>query len=108
MASVHQAGATPSLGPERSRYDEARTTAPTVPGLLVVATSDTGDFPCRGLSEQAALTIEGEAYARAYLSRLHAGTATAEELATILAFLGGEMLYGACRVIEKALEARHA
>ena len=51
---------------------------------------------------------EGEEYAKAYLYRLHAGTATPGELAVILAFLGGDLLHGACRVIEKALGDRHA
>lgn len=54
-------------------------------------------------AESALLVIEGEDYARVYLERLHAGTAAPGELATILAFLTGEMLHGACRVLEKAL-----
>lgn len=53
---------------------------------------------------QAALVIEGEEYARTYLDRLAQQQAQPEELAALLTFLRGEMLHGACRVIEKALE----
>jgi hypothetical protein len=59
-------------------------------------------------ASHALLWIEGEEYARAYLDRLHAGLASPGELAVIVAFLGGEMLHGACRVIEKALGVHHA
>lgn len=65
------------------------------------------DFHAPGIAKQAALVIEGEAYARAYLERLQAGMAQPGELATLLAFLHGDMLHGACRVIEKALKGRH-
>lgn len=62
-----------------------------------------------GIAEQAAQRIEGEAYSAAYLQRLQAGTALPGELSVIVAFLQGEMLHGACRLIEKALEGkRHA
>ena len=66
------------------------------------------DFHGTGAAAQAALTVEGEDYARAWLERLHAGTAKPDELAVLLTFLTGEMLHGACRVIEKALGVRHA
>ena len=66
------------------------------------------DFRCGSVSTQAALTIEGEAYARAYLDRLKRGTVSPDDLAVLMAFLQGEMLAGACRVIEKALGVRHA
>jgi hypothetical protein len=66
------------------------------------------DLPCCSESALAALTIEGEAYARAYLDRLQRGTVSTDDLAVLMAFLRGEMLAGACRVIEKALGARHA
>ena len=56
------------------------------------------------LAGSALLVIEGEDYARAWLQRLQAGTAQPDELAVILAFLGGEMLHGACRVLEQALK----
>jgi hypothetical protein len=70
---------------------------------------DSGDFRCSSISAQAALTIEGEAYARAYLDRLHADAVRSGELAVLLSFLSGEMLNGACRLIEKALRGgRHA
>ena len=39
------------------------------------------------MSAQAALTIEGEAYARAYLDRLHADAAQPGELAVLMSFL---------------------
>jgi len=52
---------------------------------------------------QAADVIEGESYASAWLERLHVGTAQPGELAVILSFLTGEMLHGACRVIEKVI-----
>ena len=69
---------------------------------------NTIDFDCTGLATQAAQAIEGEEYARAYLHRLRAGNASPGALAVILAFLSGEMLNGACRVLEKALEgSRH-
>ena len=79
-----------AVAPQESKRDESR--------------------DCRGapLVGQALLVIEGEDYARAYLDRLSAGDAQPGELATILAFLREEMLHGACRVIEKALEASHA
>jgi hypothetical protein len=66
------------------------------------------DFPCCGAAGQAALTIEGEDYARAYLRRLHDDAVQPDELATLLTFLTGERLHGACRVLEKALRGgRH-
>lgn len=61
------------------------------------------DFHCDGTAWQASLRIEGEEYARAYISRLQAGISQPDDLATLLSFLSDEMLHGACRVIEKAL-----
>jgi hypothetical protein len=67
------------------------------------------DFRSNGLSEQAALTIEGERYATAYLARLQADASQPGELAVLMSFLTGEMLHGACRMVEKALRGgRHA
>ena len=65
---------------------------------------------CHGASmgQQAADEMEGEAYARAWLDRLQAGIAQRGELAVILSFLTGEMLHGACRLIERVLGVRHA
>ncbi len=60
------------------------------------------------LAGQAALTIEDEAYVRAYLDRLQSGTVSPDDLAVLMAFLSGEMLAGTCRLIEKALGVRHA
>lgn len=59
-------------------------------------------------SARGEMWTEGEAYAEAYLERLHADVAQPGELAVILAFLCGEMLHGAARVIERALGVRHA
>lgn len=64
-------------------------------------------FQGAGIADQAALTIEGEEYARAYLDRLRAGMAQPDDLAALMAFLTDEMLHGACRVIEKALRGCH-
>ena len=68
------------------------------------------DSRCPRQADQAMLLIEGESYARAWLGRLHGGTAQPGELAELVEFLrGGPMLAGAARAIEKALEgARHA
>ena len=86
--------------------DEARL-QPGVKGVQGAA--DSPDFRCAGMSAQAALTIEGEFYARAYLARLHADAVQPGELAVLLSFLTDEMLHGACRLIEKALRGgRHA
>lgn len=71
--------------------------------------NDGARFRADGIARQAANAIEGEAYALAYVERLDRGTAQPGELAVLLSFLAGEMLHGACRVIEKALEGqRHA
>ena len=59
-------------------------------------------------SARAALVIEGEAHARAWLDRLQADMAQPGELAALLAYLHGELLHGACKLIEKALRGRHA
>lgn len=55
-------------------------------------------------SSTALEVIDGEAQARAYLCRLQGEMAQPGELAALLAYLSGEVLHGACRVIEKALE----
>ena len=64
-------------------------------------------FPLPGIADQALSFIEGEEFATAFLDRLHSGTGTAADLATVLGFLDGDMLLGACRVLCKALEGRH-
>lgn len=69
---------------------------------------DSGDLCCSSMSAEAALTIKGEAYAHACLDRLQRDTVSPDDLAVLMAFLRGEMLAGACRVIEKALGVRHA
>ena len=65
-------------------------------------------FHAIGTADQAALRAEGEDYAREYLARLHGGIAEPGELAVILAFLTGELLHGACRLIERTLGVPHA
>jgi hypothetical protein len=80
----------------------------TAEGFSEQGTSDSPDFQGDAHAEQASLATEGEEYAQAYLDRLHAGIATPGELAVILAFLSGEMLHGACGLIEKTLGVRRA
>ena len=82
------------------------------PGVMAEGFRDQGqddgaDFHAPGIADQAALVIEGGLYAQAFIDRLQAGIAQPGELAVIVAFLRGEMLHGACRVIEKALEGPH-
>lgn len=59
-----------------------------------------------GHADRAERVIEGELYAKGYLERLRAGLAQPGELAALLAYLQGELLHGACRLIEKVLEGR--
>lgn len=91
----------------RAPSDEAPAVA-AAQGFRDEGTADSPDFRCSSMSAQAALTIEGEAYARAYLERLQRGTLSPDDLPVLMSFLHGEMLAGACRVIEKALGVRHA
>jgi hypothetical protein len=94
--------------PERPEKDDARELGGGA-GFGDQRNLDSGDFRCCSISPQAAMTIEGEAYARAYLDRLRADAVRPGELAVLLSFLSGEMLNGACRLIEKALRGgRHA
>jgi|GEM_PF-1473086 len=65
------------------------------------------NYPDASPSTQALQVIEGEAYATAFLARLQAQQARAEELTTLVQFLDGAMLHGACRVLFKALEGKH-
>lgn len=69
--------------------------------------AESTDCLCNCLATPAALTIEGEAYALAYLERLQHGRVVLDDLTVLIAFLQGEMLAGACRVIEKALRRGH-
>jgi hypothetical protein len=52
-----------------------------------------GLAPRDGMAEQAVQVIEREAYAAAYLARLHAGMAQPGDLATLLSFLTGAAMY---------------
>lgn len=74
-------------------------------GADCVASADAGQ---PSYADTALLHIEGEAYAQAFIDRLHGGTARPGELAALLTFLGAELMHGACRAIEKALQGgRH-
>jgi hypothetical protein len=76
--------------------------SPVGAGLIAEHGERTG-ADCAGIADRAVLLIEGEAYAEAYLQRLRSDLAQPGELAVVLAFLRGEMLHGACSVIEKVL-----
>ncbi len=104
----HVGAAAPGLAaPERLLNDEAP--GVTAEGFEGQGREDNPDSRRLNHAGQAALTIEGEAYARAYLERLQRGTVSPDDLAVLMAYLRGEMLAGACRVIEKALRGgRHA
>lgn len=105
----HVGAAAPGpAAPKRLPKDEAPAVA-AAQGFREQGTADGADFPRGSMSTQAALIIEGEAYARAYLDRLQRGTVSPDDLTVLMAYLRGEMLAGACRVIEKALRGgRHA
>ena len=77
---------------------------------MTARSSNAPDGASASLSEsaRAALVIEGEAHARAWLDRLQTDMAQPGELAALLAYLHGELLHGACRLIEKSLRGRHA
>lgn len=62
---------------------------------------------CFHHAEPAARVIEGERRAREFLDRMHLGLAQPDELAVIVAYLRGELLYGFCRFVQKALERCH-
>lgn len=67
---------------------------------------DNANSAACGMSAQAALIVEGEGYAAAFLQRLRDGASQPGDLATLVEFLdGGPVLDGFCGVIEKALEA---
>lgn len=103
-AALHAHGA----GQSRPPNDEAPA-GDTAQGFKGKHQNVSLDLQGNRFADQAATAIEGEAYAQAYLQRVHAETAQPGELALILAFLSGEMLRSACRVIEKALGGqRHA
>jgi len=101
MAALRNDGAA-APGPVTPGSDEAP-----AGGTAQEGTADNRDSASARQSEHALRVIEGEQYARAYLDRLHTGIASPGELAVIVAFLSGDMLHGACRVIEKALGVRH-
>ena len=50
---------------------------------------------------------KGEFEAGDFVNRMGAGMAQPDELAVIVAYLHGELLHGYCRLVQKALEARH-
>lgn len=88
--------------PELTAHEEATGQG----GFIGQSKDDKADSHATGIADQATLVIEGEAYALAYIERLDRGTVQPGELAALLSFLAGEMLHGACRVIEKALEGQ--
>ena len=55
----------------------------------------------------AARMIEGAHRTAPLLGRISAGMAQPDELAVIVAYLHDELLHGFCRLLQKALEARH-
>ena len=55
----------------------------------------------------AAQMIEGEHQATPLLVRISSSMAQPAELTVIGAYLHGELLHGFCRLLQKALEARH-
>lgn len=55
----------------------------------------------------AAQVIAGAMVAGDFLNCMSAGMAQPDELTVIVAYLHGEMLHGFCRLVQKALEARH-
>ena len=102
--SQHARGAgsaTPESGEAPSRDESAQ-------GFREQAHDVSPDFRGEGCARQAAHVIEGEARARVFLARLHDDTAQPGELAALLSGLRGELLHGACRLIEKTLRGRHA
>ena len=58
-------------------------------------------------AQRAAQVIEGEQQAAIFFDRIKGGMAQPDELAVIVAYLHGELLHGFCRLVQKALEARH-
>ena len=103
MHSTHDARRAGMADPDRPTSETAHVASA---GRIEEQENRHADFHASGIAEQAALVIEGEACALAYLERQHAGMAQPGELATLLSFLTGAMLHGACRAIEKALEGR--
>lgn len=83
------------------RYDEG----PTVGAVALLESRKNETWNCHAeeATEQAALLMEGEAYVLAWLQRFHAGAAMPGDLAVVVGFLTGEMLKGACRILEQAI-----
>lgn len=55
----------------------------------------------------AAQMIRGEHRAAPLHDRMRTGMAQPDELTVLVAYLHGELLHGLCRLVQKALEARH-
>lgn len=66
---------------------------------------DTENSAACGMSAQAALIVEGQSYAAAFLQRLRDGVSQPGDLVTLVEFLDGAVLDGFCRALEQALEA---
>jgi hypothetical protein len=81
---------------------------PTVAAAVPLHSNQNENPDCHdAVHSEQALHSEGADYARAWLDRLSLGTAQPGELSTIVSFLNGEMLAGACDVIEQAVVVRH-
>ena len=106
LATLGTAGAAPAgLSPLRHK-DEC----PELAGGGALKERRQDDNPdSRGVPHagQALRVIEGETKAARYLDRLHAEQADPDELALIVSMLYGATLRGFCRVLVKALGARH-
>ena len=83
---------------------------PTVAAVAPLEIQQNRPFDFRGErhSRQALQVIEGGKQTEQYLGRLQAQQADPDELAALLAYLHGELLHGACKLIEKSLRGRHA
>jgi hypothetical protein len=58
-------------------------------------------------ADLAAQVIDGEQRATAFLDRIKSGMAQPEELSVMMTYLRGELRHGFCRMVQKALDARH-
>jgi len=56
----------------------------------------------------AALQQEADEYASAFLARVAAGTASPDDLATLVDYLDGDMRRAFCRRVQEHCEAAHA
>ena len=77
--------------------------------IATTSSTQQADVIDTGANSATALRIiDGNNKAAQYLARLQAQQADPDELAALLASLHGELLHGACKLIEKSLRGRHA